>query len=56
MVELGKKWQADDVYIDDDNNEEYKDNLRFLLKLKLQDAIRDKKIKKDAVVICYWWD
>ncbi|MEM6751419.1 MAG: hypothetical protein AAF630_00290 [Cyanobacteria bacterium P01_C01_bin.38] len=58
LVELGKKWRADDVYIDDDNSEEYESNLRFLFRLKLQGAIRDKTVKqrKDAVVICYWWD
>lgn len=58
LIELGKKWQADDVYIDDKNNEEYEGNLKLLLNFKLEGAIRDKQIKqrKDAVVVCYWWD
>ncbi|BAY86916.1 hypothetical protein NIES267_64270 [Calothrix parasitica NIES-267] len=58
LVELGKKWRADDVYIDDKNNEEYDWKLKSLLRLKLEGGIHDKKVKqrKDAVVICYWWD
>ena len=58
LVDLGKKWQADDVYIDDGNDQEYEWKLQMLLKLKLEGAINDKKLRqrKDAVVICYWWD
>jgi hypothetical protein len=54
LLDLGKKWRADEVYIGDSNHEEYGWKLKHRLWGKPEDPELGRD--RDAVVISYWWD
>jgi hypothetical protein len=60
LIDLGKKWQADDVSICDGNslNEEEEWEFRDYISLRLKRGLRgeDFKSDRDAAIVSYWWD
>ena len=59
LMDLGKKWRADSVDVNDSTNEAFIYNWRLKRGLtRLVGGLFDEKVQRDcdAVVISYWWD
>ncbi|NER94535.1 MAG: hypothetical protein F6J86_11960 [Symploca sp. SIO1B1] len=58
LMDLGKKWRADDVGVCDGNYEEEDWEFRDYISLRLRRALwgEDFKRDRDAVIVYYWWD
>lgn len=57
LVDLGKKWRADSVEVNDGTDEEYS-RLKRRLRYRFEGALwgEGKQRDRDAVVVSYWWD
>ncbi len=55
LLDLGKKWRADSVEVDDGTNEEYSYRLKRRLRYRYEGALwgEDTQSDRDAVVISY---
>jgi hypothetical protein len=59
LMDLGKKWKADEVSAFDGSIEEEEDwKFRNYLSLRLKDGLWGKQSDqdRDAIVVSYWWD
>jgi hypothetical protein len=58
LMELGKKWKADEVSAFDGSLEEEDWKFRNYVSLRLKDALWGKQSDKDrdAIIVSYWWD
>ena len=58
LMDLGKKWRADEVYIYDGYNREFKPDLQQILYIKLNHSLWGDPGEdwSDAVVMSFWWD
>lgn len=58
LLDLGKKWRADEVNVCDGTDEEYGFRLLRRLSARLEGGLwgEDVRRDRDAVVISYWWD
>lgn len=58
LVDLGKKWRADSVEVNDGTDEEYSERLKRRLRYRFEGALwgEGKQRDRDAVVVSYWWD
>ena len=61
LVELGKKWRADSVDIDNGTNEAEEWEFQHYIQTRLKRALWGKRVgdlasDRDAVIVTYWWD
>ena len=58
LMDLGKKWRADEAYIYDGYSREFKPDLQQILYMKLNRSLWGEPGEdwSDAVVMAFWWD
>ena len=59
LLDLGKKWRADDICIYDGHNEGFSSELQEKLMVKLTNRLwpdLEETGNRDAVLITFWWD
>lgn len=56
LMDLGKKWRADSVDVSDGSSEEEDWEFQSYVALRLRRGLRSKNLKRDAVILSFWWD